>query len=437
MSVEQCEKTISLMKQAYTHLANRKVNAHEIDKWLKCSTKSIRILGQLLRKDGTTVPEKQKYLTTIGQLKGANLLLKGLLVTGSGLQKRKNRSDRVRWCDLEAAFEKRIRSGVIVNLKHVDTIAFMTDATVLFKTVIKNALKKENSLKVNSVFAAEYSIMKDDEKVIEVKYFNTKNAPILQTTDLKDWFVENVRDPILKDMEEFQDKDSGWTLHSIVNLTININKYNPMRGSSYIEIPASIKKKHACVNVNNDDDECFKWALLSALHPVEWGNNPTRVSKYKPYEHELNFDCIEFPVTPKQVPKFEKQNDISVNVYILEKRNGKFKTAPIYVTPRKKKKHVNLLMLQNYYVDGTETELEDSSGEEETPIRYHYIWIKDLSRLVSKQLSKEKTRKFICDRCLHYFRSSEKLTTHELDCAQVNKCKVVLPSPKGSFCSIC
>lgn len=64
-------------------------------------------------------------------------------------------------------------------------------------------------------------------------------------------------------------------------------------------------------------------------------------------------------------------------------------------------------MLQNYHVDGTET-------EEETPMRFHYVWIKDLSRLVCKQLSKEKIKKYICDRCLNYFGSAEKLT-HELD----------------------
>ena len=50
---------------------------------------------------------------------------------------------------------------------------------------------------------------------------------------------------VLKDMDEFEQRGSGWTPHSIVNLAINANKHNPMRGSSYIELPDSIKNQGA------------------------------------------------------------------------------------------------------------------------------------------------------------------------------------------------
>ena len=62
-------------------------------------------------------------------------------------------------------------------------------------------------------------------------------------------------------MKEFQERESGWSLKSILNLVINICKFNPMRGSTYIDLPPFIKKKEACINVKNDDDECFKWAI--------------------------------------------------------------------------------------------------------------------------------------------------------------------------------
>ncbi|KYN17056.1 hypothetical protein ALC57_10677, partial [Trachymyrmex cornetzi] len=50
----------------------------------------------------------------------------------------------------------------------------------------------------------------------------------------------------------------------------------------------------------------------------------------------------------------------------------------------------------------------------------HFAWIKDLSRLVSMQLTGKKNKKYFCDRCLHYFGSSEKLQTHEVDCQKIN-----------------
>ena len=52
---------------------------------------------------------------------------------------------------------------------------------------------------------------------------------------------------------------------------------------------------------------------------------------------------------------------------------------------------------------------------------YYYVWIKDLSRLVSLYV-KKKVKKFICNRCLHYFYSEYRLTLHERNCADLNNC---------------
>ena len=129
--------------------------------------------------------------------------------------------------------------------------------------------KQENAVKVNTTLEEEYCPVKNHEAVSE---FNTAFKQILQTTDVRQWFIGNVKE--FRKSSAFQERDSGWTLRTIVSLTVNINKYNPMRGSSYIELPASIQKKHACVNVQYFDvDQCFKWTVLSALHPAE--RNPS------------------------------------------------------------------------------------------------------------------------------------------------------------------
>ncbi|CAB0028810.1 unnamed protein product, partial [Trichogramma brassicae] len=76
---------------------------------------------------------------------------------------------------------------------------------------------------------------------------------------------------------------------------------------------------------------------------------------------------------------------------------------------------------------------EDSPGDDDyTPIEYHYVWISDLSRLVSSQLSNNEHKKYICDRCLHYFHTSDKFASHEEDCSRINKCKVLLPNEKNN-----
>ena len=268
-------------------------------------------------------------------------------VRGAGLE-------RVSWDDINSAFDSRIKTGVISNHQHLDITTFLEDARATFIGKIETALNEHNALKVNAVPAAEYAkvTVNDNEERVEIFYFNTKNAPIYCTTDLSEWFVANVEQPILRDMEEFQERDSGWTLRSILNLAVNINKFNPMRGNSYIPLPDVVKRKEACINVQNQDDKCFKWAVLSALHPTS--KDACRVTKYKAFEGELNFKGIEFPVSPRQIAKFERQNNVSINLYILKKRDGKFEVSPCHVTKDKKEKHVNLLLVQDHYVDEDE-----------------------------------------------------------------------------------
>ena len=53
-------------------------------------------------------------------------------------------------------------------------------------------------------------------------------------------------------IEEFQETDSGWTLESINFLTLHIQKYNPLRAGTYIEVPEFIRGKKAYINVRND-----------------------------------------------------------------------------------------------------------------------------------------------------------------------------------------
>jgi len=97
----------------------------------------------------------------------------------------------------------------------------------------------------------------------------------------------------------------------------------------------------------------------------------------------LNLKDIEFSMTLTQIKKFESQNNISINVYCIEKKK-ELSILPIRLTEKKKMdKHVNLLYVQN----------DDDVG--------HFAWIKNLSRLVSTQLNKHNGKKYFCDRYVY------------------------------------
>ena len=101
------------------------------------------------------------------------------------------------------------------------------------------------------------------------------------------------------------------------------------------------------INPQNKDKECFKWAVIAALHHEEIKNNLEKISLLRPYKKKkYNWKKLEFPVSIKKIDKFEKNNpDIAVNVLLSNK-----KMQNIYTTRRsehnlKCKKQVNLLMI--------------------------------------------------------------------------------------------
>lgn len=194
-------------------------------------------------------------------------------------------------------------------------------------------------------------------------------------------------------------------------MEININKYNPLKASSYVPLPKEIKLRCAVVNVENYDEYCFAWAVVAALHTPTGKNSAT--TSYPHFSTVLNVEGIDFPITLKDISKFEKQNNISINVYALEKIKKNFKSeyeivGPLHYTKSKRDRHVNLLLL----------------GDDDE--NFHYCYISDLSRLISNQLSKHNGKIFLCDGCLQYFTTEQLLLRHnQFDCDLV---RMNLPS---------
>ena len=46
----------------------------------------------------------------------------------------------------------------------------------------------------------------------------------------------------------------------------NINKYAPLRGGSYIDLPQYFKDKKCIINVQNKDNRCFLYSIECALN---------------------------------------------------------------------------------------------------------------------------------------------------------------------------
>ncbi|XP_055309888.1 uncharacterized protein LOC129573423, partial [Sitodiplosis mosellana] len=346
----------------------------------------------------------------------------------------------------QSAFKKRLRSYTYKNVDYIDLLAFLKECQRIFVQQTKRLLNEIPNMKSHLILEAKFKRLicedgeneNDDTEQISAFYLQSKQQDISLTTNLENWFKTNVFDVVTTKVEELQENGSGWALHEIIGLDVNYNKLVRFSGSSYLETPKSIRNKRAVINVKNYDNQCFKWAILSALHPAK--NNTDRLSNYERFKNELKFDGIMFPVKLNDICLFEQLNPgISVNVYIMQREYSVFAErkvnviVPVRLAQNVQKNHVNLLLLCE--------QLEDENDNDDDEPMYtidikefldeltctHYVWIKNLSALIQGQIGKNNNKKYICDRCLHYFYSNQKLQEHIQQCCLQNETKITLP----------
>ena len=205
---------------------------------------------------------------------------------------------------------------------------------------------------------------------------------------------------------------SGWVVEEVQHHYVNIVKYLPLRGSSYLPLPKELRNSmHGIINLKNEDNKCAIWCLGRHLNPQK--NHPERItaSDYE-FMKKLDLGGIEFPLTINKIPKIEKQNNININVFGYDDQQKSL--YPIYVSKAENPDHIELLYIEGNYKD-----------EE----RQRYVYIKDFSRLMFN-FTKHKERKHFCMNCLQCFYSKESLAKHRANCIVINGVQAVeMPKP--------
>ena len=62
----------------------------------------------------------------------------------------------------------------------------------------------------------------------------------------------------------------------------------------------------------------LQMVVIAASRWKEINNNPERISKLKRLEKDFDWSGIEFPVSIKDIKKFEFRNQISINLLAIE-----------------------------------------------------------------------------------------------------------------------
>ena len=125
-----------------------------------------------------------------------------------------------------------------------------------FVNEIKKQLKLLGSIKIKIAYKIQFE--KDDRTENEFILISNIDKGVIVINNINEIknILENLTLNMLNDViPSFEGKGSGWRLIKVNKINLNIVKYNPIKGSSYIELPKCIKDKVAVINIKNDDDK--------------------------------------------------------------------------------------------------------------------------------------------------------------------------------------
>jgi hypothetical protein len=235
-----------------------------------------------------------------------------------------------------------------------------------------------------------------EEDLREVHF--TSKCERVWANGMLEFALESAISKITGALEIYNNMGSGLLFGSVMEATLHIGKFKPYRGGLGGILPEKIKKKRAILNVKSPKNHCFTFAILAGLFP-----KPQNAERYTSYIKHLKtlVDIPSYPVKLEDIPKFEKANSITINVFGYEREE----VFPLKISQENYPREVNLFLHQN-----------------------HYYLIKDFNRLASKFKNQN-----VCLNCMYGFKTRDLLEGHRAQCKTHGFQKVSYPEPDDAF----
>jgi hypothetical protein len=254
-----------------------------------------------------------------GKWRGKKKFAKLQLKLGDKLNKIYNRRSRLSFTptitDIKHAHGKTVSEYTIpvtAPLTHKQVLSLSKEEVLK----LIDSLKKPIKVQIRLECIMEKTDHITGEVTTDTYYTSSFTSSIFPTSDTSEKYDE-ATEKISKDISEYQKNGSGWTLKKTVKMIIKVTKYQIVRGAGFSELPKFITSKKTVINIKNEDDMCFKYAVTRALHPVEKKANA--VSKLlKKQTENYNWEGLTFPVAVKDVKIFSENNNIGINVFGIE-----------------------------------------------------------------------------------------------------------------------
>ena len=298
---------------------------------------------------------------------------------------------------MEGAFGGTYRRYRIDGMPSMDPDTFFNRV----RRFLIDLLKKESRTGAVRAQTTTWIRFKKDDELVELAC----NGRIMNVYNLND--MGEIVDEIIAHMNQQIENpallNSRFVFDEVLFIDVDFHQLNLTRRSSYLPLPKWLAQKKTIINPCNEDQECFKWAVIAASRWEDIDSHPERISKLARFEADFDWSGIVFLVSFKDIKKFEFRNRISINLLVIEDRQ-------IYIWRKggNYERVINLMLI-------TENN------------RKRYVAIKSLSRLLTRQNTKHKEKEYFCMNCLHGFKKEKSRNEHVGYCKDNESVRIEMP----------
>ena len=294
-----------------------------------------------------------------------------------------------------------------VRRGNTDLLKFIQRNKYEFTDICQQEVEDLKSVKIQFALNVRFHNNRNDQREYMDHYFNRMDPIILNENNIGELnhFLNQFVDEVRGEIEAWSQRGSGWVVDEILEAFINVARYQPLRGGTYMPLPKELGNKKAIISVKNRDDMCLRWAIRAHLFPAR--THVDRVSSY-PTNDGLDFTGIDFRTPVSQNAKVERQNpNLALNVFGWEKNE-----VIVYRLSEQAGNipRINLMLVKK--------------GENS-----HYSYVKRLTALLYDQTRHNESKHF-CERCLHAYSRKELLEKHKPECKGPLKTSTRTEMPK-------
>ena len=385
-------------------IRSMKREADKIPEKLRESKKTLKLLEPRVPKDPTLKrhpPNRNKHIEAkIDELnkkirRGKNRRNKEhLIAKRNSLRLDLNWGPRL----LEGAFCDSYRRYRIDGIPGMDPDTFLNR----IRRFLIDLLKKESRTGAVRSQTTTWIRFRKDRELVELA-FNSKMTNVYNLSNL-DEIVNEMIAHMKGQIENPTLLNSRIVFDEVLFTNVDFHQLNLMRGSSYLPLPNWLVRKKAVINPKKRRPRMIQMGCNRGFEVGRDNRNPERISKLKRFEKkDFDWSGIGFPISVKDIKKFEFRNQISINLLAIEGKR-------IYICRKGGNyEHVINLML-----------ITENN-------RKHYVAIKSLSRLLSSQNTKHKGIEYFCKNCLQGFNEESSRDEHLDYCINNKSVKVEMP----------